>query len=53
MIRDGQADFDLHECTFKPKTNKRYSSMDFLSEQIRFKSADRHLGRQGHENNFH
>ena len=37
FIRDAVADEDLRECSFQPKTNERYVSMDGLTQEIQYR----------------
>ena len=46
MIRDAVADEDLRECTFQPKTNERYVSMDSITRELQYK------GQSGRDSSF-
>ena len=39
MIRDALEDSDLNQCSFQPKTNDRYISMDSLTGEIYCKQS--------------
>jgi hypothetical protein len=52
MQRDAEADFDLRECTFVPKTNEKFTSRDAVTDRVHYFQTKEYVGSNGHETSF-